>query len=352
MHVEIRRIGEYIIVLASAVVLFGGMRLATPVLGPLLLMVFFSILCRPIYEWLLRKGLRTSLAISLVGGMLIGVASLLVWIILGSLYGLAGQLDEYSEELTQQIDNMSGFIALLGVGNVRSPAALGGSILIGGSLTIISTLAGFAMSFFYVVIGALFLILDGPRMWNSLQRTIGTDNILVIRLGALPPDLVTYFGLRTYLNAATGLTVGLALFLLGIDYAALWAVLIFLMSYVPYVGLFIAGAPPVVLALAQYGVPRALLVIAIIVVVNMIVENIAMPRMAGDKFSLSAFVSYISFFFWTWLIGPAGAMMSSFLTLLLIRVLDSFEGSQWVAAMLMPYAHADEPEPDRSLAST
>jgi predicted PurR-regulated permease PerM len=46
---------------------------------------------------------------------------------------------------------------------------------------------------------------------------------------------VRYFGLRTSLNALTGLGVAVDLFLLGIDFAPSWGVLLFFLSYVSYV---------------------------------------------------------------------------------------------------------------------
>lgn len=40
---------------------------------------------------------------------------------------------------------------------------------------------------------------------------------------------------------------GIVLLVGGIDYAALWGILLFFLSYVPYIGIFIASVPPTIL---------------------------------------------------------------------------------------------------------
>ena len=66
------------------------------------------------------------------------------------------------------------------------------------------------------------------------------------------------------LLSAVGVTV--LLFVLGVDFALMWGILTFFLSFVPYVGLVLASAPPVLLA--EFGVGRASLVIAGVTVVN------------------------------------------------------------------------------------
>ena len=59
-----------------------------------------------------------------------------------------------------------------------------------------------------------------------------------------------------------GLVGGLFLMVLGVDYAILWGAMAFVLSYIPYVGLFTAMVPPTILALAEHGIGMAILVAA------------------------------------------------------------------------------------------
>ena len=76
-----------------------------------------------------------------------------------------------------------------------------------------------ALNLFYLLITILFLLTDGPRLLGKAQPAWAATTLLG-RLTRLGPDMVRYFGLRTYLNALTGLGVGIMLWLLGIDFAA------------------------------------------------------------------------------------------------------------------------------------
>ena len=51
------------------------------------------------------------------------------------------------------------------------------------------------------------------------------------------------------------------------------------------------------------------------------------------------------FFFWVWLIGPVGALLSMPITVLVVLVLQHNERTQWVAALLTREGAAADPAP-------
>src|ERR671938_1720179 len=65
--------------LAATVVVFVGMRLAAPILDPLLFAVVLALLFSPIYGWLIRHRIPTPLALVI---MLVGLTLLFVGIFL------------------------------------------------------------------------------------------------------------------------------------------------------------------------------------------------------------------------------------------------------------------------------
>jgi predicted PurR-regulated permease PerM len=213
-------------------------------------------------------------------------------------------------------------------------AAIDSSRVIALLRSIVGAVAGFGFSFFQLVLIMLFLMVDGGPIMARARAALGAGHPFLTRVNALGPQMVRYFGLRTYLNALTGLGVAVAFVFLGVDFAPLWGVLMFFMSYVPYIGIFVAAVPPVLLAFAEFGAGRALLVIGLITVVNLGLENLVMPRMVGKGLSLPAVVVFLSFFFWNFLLGPGGALLSMFLTVLALMLLDSFPESRWMAQAL------------------
>ena len=83
------------------------------------------------------------------------------------------------------------------------------------------------------------------------------------------------FGLRAIVNLVTALGITLLLWLLGLDFPLLWGILVFFLSFLGLnVGLVIAVAPAVLLALAEFGLGRAIVVIVAVVVINVLAENV------------------------------------------------------------------------------
>jgi predicted PurR-regulated permease PerM len=208
-------------------------------------------------------------------------------------------------------------------------------------VTLLYAISSVTFNFLYILLLVLFLLADGPAMMARMRDGLGTSHALVARLDQVGPKVARIFGIRAYINVLTAAGVAAALWLLGIDFALLWGALLFFMSFVPYIGIFVASAPPVLLALAEYGVERALLVIVGITVINLTLENVVMPRIVGSSLSLTPTFVLVSFFLWIWLLGASGALLAVFLSTLMIVVLDSYERTRWLAAAMM--GSGDEP---------
>ena len=140
-------------------------------------------------------------------------------------------------------------------------------------------------------------------MMDRLRTSVQEDNPQVASLTTVGQDVVRQFGLRAVVNLATGAGVTILLFVLGVDFPLLWGILTFFLSFIPYVGLVLAVAPAVVLALAEFGVSRAALVIAGVVVINILAENVLSPMMMGRGLNISPTIVFLSFIFWAWLLG-------------------------------------------------
>ena len=106
------------------------------------------------------------------------------------------------------------------------------------------------------------------------------------------------------------------------------------LSFVPYIGLVLAVAPAVLLALAEFGVERALFVVAGVTVINILAENVLSPMLMSRRLSISPTVVFVSFIFWAWLLGGPGAFLAVPITLFVVVMLDSFPETRWLANLM------------------
>ncbi|MEL7401671.1 MAG: AI-2E family transporter, partial [Pseudomonadota bacterium] len=143
-----------------------------------------------------------------------------------------------------------------------------------------------------------------------------------------------YLAIKSLVSLGTGITIGLILWIIGVDYAPLWALVAFLLNYIPNIGSIIAAIPAVLIALIQLGVGEALLVGLSYVLVNTVFGNVVEPRLMGRSLGLSTLVVFISLVFWGWILGPVGMLLSIPLTMVMKIALESRPQSRWIATLL------------------
>src|ERR671911_704241 len=119
--------------LAATVVVLVGMRLAAPILNPILFALVLALLFSPIYAWLTRHRIPTPLALVI---MLVGLTVLFlgIFVIMGiSIARFSGDIASYTGKLNGQVGNIQDLAKSLGLSNVDirdavKPSALAGAI--------------------------------------------------------------------------------------------------------------------------------------------------------------------------------------------------------------------------------
>jgi len=325
-----------LLIVAAVIVILGAMRLAAPILNPLLLALVITLLCNPIFRWLQRRGLSVWLALLIMIGGFLTTAAVMVSVIGISVSRLTARLSVYQALLAEQELALRTWLASYGL--VAADLQLFGLLnsvnltrLLGFMLTGIGNVLGNAL---LVVVLVLFFLVELPAFQRRLRLDLGEHSPLLNRLTSFGGSVVGYFVVRTYINlvVAIGSTIGMAL--LGVPFAMLWGILIFVLSYIPYIGIPIAALPAVLLSLAEHGLLRAGLVILVVTLVNSAFENLVAPNMIGRRLRLSPAVVFVSFFFWTWLLGPPGTFLSMPITVLVTVVLDNYEETRWLARLM------------------
>ncbi|HZA98328.1 MAG TPA: AI-2E family transporter, partial [Gemmatimonadales bacterium] len=132
---------------------------------------------------------------------------------------------------------------------------------------------------------------------------------------------------RQYLliTAATGFSFAVVVYILmravGTDLALVWAVLAFVMNFVPNVGIILSVIPPVLLTLLELGWQRSVVILAGFLVLNFIIDNLIKPRYMQRGLDVPPLLGLLSLVVWSYLLGPPGALLAIPLTIAVRRVL-------------------------------
>jgi AI-2 transport protein TqsA len=335
------------LLLAATVVVFTGMRLTAPILDPILFAVVLALLFSPIYAWLRRHRIPTPLALVI---MLVGLT--LLFLAIGGLLSVSiarfsGEIGTYAGKLNGQLGHIQDLTKSLGVTKADLHKALSPSALTGAIGAVLAGVADFLSNLFLILIIILFLLAEGPAMMNRLRASTGPEHPQVARLTVFGHSVVRQLGLRAIVNLATATGVVVLLFVLRVDFPLMWGTLAFFLSFIPWIGLPLAVAPAVVLAFAEHGLTKAVLVIVGVTAINILAENALSPMLMGRGLSISPTILFIGFLFWAWLLGGPGAFLAAPLTIFLILMLDTFPETRWLAKVMgmgAPEPEAPEPE--------
>lgn len=329
-------LGRMLITTAACVAILAGMRAASSIIGPVVIALVITIAWSPASERLRNRGWPPTIA-ALTGILLaVGVIALLVALVWTSLIQLQDKLPEYQPRIAAIQALIRQKLADLPFDTTRlwSSEALQPSSIVGYAVKLIRNLSKTAGNLVLLVLLMAFMMLEAIRYPEKLKHAFKSSPEVIDRFSRFGEKIRSYVNLNALFGLIAAVINTIILLALGVDFALLWGVLSFLLSFIPNVGFIISLTPPALLALVEHGFGRAIAVVVAYVVVNSIVDNIIKPRFVGSTLDLSPTVVVISLLFWGWLLGPMGALVAVPLSLAVKFLFESFEESQWLATVM------------------
>ena len=123
--------------------------------------------------------------------------------------------------------------------------------------------------------------------------------------------------------------------LIGIDFSGFWAVLIFTLNFIPYIGSFIAIVFPAALTLVQFeSVGLFLVTASALTAAQFAVGSLLEPRVMGRSLNLSPVVILLALALWGSVWGIVGAILCVPLTVIMMIVFSRFESTRPAAILL------------------
>lgn len=306
-----------IIIIAIIFVAIIGMKFTAPIMSLILLSLFLSILIYPFLRWLEKKGISYNLSIILT---LIGIFALG----LGILAFLVVTLAQLVKAIPSLSLNSSGFLEQYGnqiiqliVSNINLSAS--GDLIASGM---------------FILFAVIFLVYELPQIKTRLIKELGADNPTLNKSFAFVGTIVKYFIIRVKVNLFYGIGVSGVLLLFDINFAVLWGLLTFFLGFIPYLGIILAAIPPILVVWAKYGIQSAIIIALFFVTINTIAESYIFPKLTGKGLQMSVYVVFVSLFVWGWILGPIGFFLGVPLTLIIIRYLENFDETRWLALLM------------------
>ena len=332
-----------LLTVAAFVVVVAGVKAAEAIMVPFLLALFIATTAATPVFWLHRRGVPFALAIAAVAVALIvalvGVGALVA----EAARGFLAQMPFYQERLVELAGGTLDTLRSLGIDLSGAPVletfdpaavfAMAGNTLLGfGSVL---------SNGFLILLTVIFMLAEASSFPRKLRDVLADPSDLPY-FERVADNVNRYFAIKTTVSVGTGVTVGVFLAVLGVDFPVLWGLLAFMLNYVPTIGSFIAALPAVLLALVQLGPTHAAAAAAGYVVVNVVIGSVVEPRFMGRGLGLSTLVVFLSLVFWGWVLGPVGMLLSVPLTMTAKIALEANPDTVWAAHLLGPADEVDD----------
>jgi predicted PurR-regulated permease PerM len=195
-------------------------------------------------------------------------------------------------------------------------------------LDIVASSAPFAIIQMFFAILVIYFFLSG---WTRMrQRTITSRGSFssAMTTARVIQEMVdatsAYLSTITLINVALGLTVSLALWLVGMPTPLMWGGIVAILNYVPYLGPIAAALLLALGGLMTFADPwYALVPAAIFVAIHLVEANVLTPTLVGRRLTINPLLILLALSFWGWVWGTTGALLAVPLLIILKTVLDA-----------------------------
>ena len=173
----------------------------------------------------------------------------------------------------------------------------------------LASLFSLLSNFVLVVIFTGFLVFSSPASAGVLAE--------------MNKRIVTYISIKSLTSLLTGLAVFLLCWIFGVDFALFWALLAFLLNYIPVAGAIIASLPPILLSIIQFDSWTAIVFFVLsLTVLNVFIGQVLEPKLMGTRLAIKPIAILLGLIFWGLLWGVPGMFLATPL-MVLLRILAS-----------------------------
>jgi len=163
---------------------------------------------------------------------------------------------------------------------------------------------------------------------EKLNKAIGI-------VGHIRRNIDAYIKLKTVVSFFTGLLCYLVLLMFGIQNAIFWAVLIFLLNFIPTIGSIIAVGLVLLVASIQFTSLITFLAMSLLlVVIQFVFGNVVEPRLTGRNLNLSPLVILLSLALWSKIWGILGMFLCVPIMTIVNIILAEFPSTRPIAVFL------------------
>lgn len=330
----------------AGIALVGLLYVTRDLLTPFALAIFIWLIIDAFARWMDNLSpkfpywLALTIAVLIVVGLMVGF----IVVIIDTVGDVVQDAPRYEQRLT---DIFASIADKTGQENLSFKSFSDGLIkkIRGGLGAFANTVQGLVSEFFLIALYVAFLFAaqsSFPKKMDDLFPDIDRRGQAGKVGERIRVSIEKYLSVQTIISLMQTVISYVGMTALGLDNALFWALVIFVLNYIPIVGGLAAVALPCLFALVQFeSMTQVAILAGVLFGAQTIIGNTIQPKMMGDSMNLSALVVILALSVWMALWGGVGAFLSAPLTVIIMIILAQFPTTRWIAVLLSADGNPD-----------
>lgn len=193
-------------------------------------------------------------------------------------------------------------------------------------------------SLWMILFLTVFIILESRHFSDKLKKMFTTRiryNKTIEILKTIQSDVKSYFVIKAIISIWTAVSSYIFMKIIGLDFAEFWALLIFILNFIPNIWSMIAVFFPIMLSIVQYDwIIMFVVTTTILVWIQFLMWNLIEPRYLWNKLNLSPLVILISLAFWGTLWWVIWMLLSVPIIVVINIILSKFKSTRGFAVLM------------------
>jgi len=320
---------------AYIIIVITGLKLGGGIILPFLMAFFLYIIFLPLTKKLNSFSIPNIITSLIIFTIVVIIIFLLTIFIISSSNDIIKDIPVYQDKFHKVIPQVIAFFEQYNISlewntiiNLIEPAKIVNYIT-----TFFKGMGNIVINLLLTLTMVMFLLLETSAISKKILYLTKTDQQRE-KVELFFKSINRYFMIKTFTSILTGVIVWAMLEYFNLQYAFVFAVLAFLLNYIPSIGSFIASFPPLFVSMLQLSMIETVSIAIGYLIVNIFIGSFLDPKIMGKDLGLSTFIVFISMVIWGWILGPFGMLLAVPLTIIIKIICDNSKHYHWVSVIL------------------
>lgn len=222
-------------------------------------------------------------------------------------------------------DNLQGWVSKLDLASMAT--------------SLLSSLSGIVANSAVILVYVIFLLMEDASHKIKIDKLFPVKkkqySKFVRNMNSISDSIRYYMTSMTGISLFTGVVSYVILLVMGVEYAFLWAFLIFILNFIPYLGPLVSSLLPAIFAVVTSShLMQFVYVFAAMEGVQILIGNFIQPMVQGKGTNLAPMTIVVALAFWGGLWGIVGMILAIPIMAVMVIICSQIPSTRFIAVLL------------------